>query len=77
MESDFSYGFEYLGSASRLVLTPSSLKMFVSMTQAIEGCKAGLCVGANVSTRHSQLLYLLNDVMILCTWREEISANVN
>lgn len=58
MDSDFIYGFEYLGSASRLIITPSSQKMFVSMMQNIESCKASLCVGSNVSISSMSIIML-------------------
>ncbi|XP_076457719.1 uncharacterized protein LOC143291635 isoform X3 [Babylonia areolata] len=45
MNTPFEYGFEYLGSSSREVITPQTERMFVTMTQAIKAHTGVLCMG--------------------------------
>ena len=48
MNTPFDYGFEYLGSSSREVITPQTERMFVTMTQAIKAHTGVLCMGPKV-----------------------------
>ena len=48
MNTPFEYGFEYLGSSSREVITPQTERMFVTMTQAIKAHTGVLCMGPKV-----------------------------
>nr|KAG5694043.1 hypothetical protein BaRGS_025622 [Batillaria attramentaria] len=45
MKTEFEYGFEYLGSSTREVITPQTERMFVTMTQAVRAHTGVLCVG--------------------------------
>ncbi|XP_078672103.1 uncharacterized protein LOC144911712 isoform X1 [Branchiostoma floridae x Branchiostoma belcheri] len=45
LDMEFDYGFEYQGSASRLVITPQTERVFVSLTQAISANMGALCQG--------------------------------
>ncbi|XP_033641711.1 dynein beta chain, flagellar outer arm-like [Asterias rubens] len=51
LDTTFDYGFEYMGSGSRLVLTPMTERVFLSMGQAIKARMAALCVGPSWSGR--------------------------
>ncbi|XP_006816781.1 dynein beta chain, ciliary-like, partial [Saccoglossus kowalevskii] len=51
MDNDFAYGYEYIGSANRIVMTPMTERVFVSLTQAVKSNMGGLCVGPNWSGR--------------------------
>jgi len=43
------YGFEYLGSTPREVITPLTERCFLAMTQSINGYMGTMCVGSIVS----------------------------
>lgn len=45
----FDYGFEYQGTASRLVLSPLTDKCFVGLAQAVKNKMVGVCTGEFVS----------------------------
>lgn len=50
LDVEFEYGFEYQGSASRLVLSPLTDKCFVGLAQAVKNKMVGVCTGEFVST---------------------------
>ena len=49
LDARFSYGMEYQGACSRIVLTPMTDKCFVSLAQAVKCHMVGMCVGPSVS----------------------------
>ncbi|XP_022099208.1 dynein beta chain, ciliary-like [Acanthaster planci] len=51
LDTSFEYGFEYMGSAGRLVLTPDTEQVFLSLAQAVKAHMAGLCVGPSWNRR--------------------------
>lgn len=53
LDLEFDYGFEYQGSASRLVLSPLTDKCFVGLAQAVKNKMVGVCTGEFVSTSFS------------------------
>lgn len=59
MNTDLEYGFEYLGSSPREVITPLTERVFVTMTQAVSAHTGVLCVGPQVSK-------LFTDFSALC-----------
>lgn len=52
LDAEFTYGFEYQGSSSRLVLSPLTDKCFVGLTQAVKNKMVGVCSGEFVSMTH-------------------------
>ena len=49
LDMQFDYGFEYQGSAPRLVLSPLTDKCFVGLAQAVKNKLVGVCTGTFVS----------------------------
>lgn len=49
LDMAFDYGFEYQGTASRLVLNPLTDKCFVGLAQAVKNKMVGVCTGEFVS----------------------------
>ena len=49
LDARFTYGMEYQGACSRIVLTPMTDKCFVSLAQAVKCRMVGMCVGPSVS----------------------------
>ncbi|XP_052060514.1 uncharacterized protein LOC127700861 isoform X4 [Mytilus californianus] len=45
LNADFDYGYEYIGSSPREVITPLTERVFVSLTQAIKSHMGAMCVG--------------------------------
>ncbi|XP_070202269.1 uncharacterized protein [Littorina saxatilis] len=64
MNTPFDYGFEYLGSASREVITPQTERMFVAMTQAVKAHTGVLCMGPKECGK-----YMLVRELSLCLGR--------
>ncbi|CAH1797693.1 unnamed protein product [Owenia fusiformis] len=70
LDAEFDYGFEYMGSCTREVITPMTEKAFVSLTQAVKANVGGLCMGPSgagkLATIHElsralgQPLYMFN-----------------
>lgn len=50
LDMEFDYGFEYQGSAARLVLSPLTDKCFVGLAQAAKNKMVGVCTGEFVSS---------------------------
>ena len=50
LDVEFEYGFEYLGSSAREVITPLTERTFVSLIQSINSYLGSMCVGPIVST---------------------------
>ena len=55
LDASISYGMEYQGACSRLVLTPMTDKCFVSLAQAVKCHMVGTCVGPSVSLQPNLL----------------------
>ncbi|KAH9514965.1 hypothetical protein Btru_021540, partial [Bulinus truncatus] len=51
MKAKFDYGFEYLGSSNREVLSPQTEKVFFLITQAVKAHLGMLCVGPREGTK--------------------------
>ena len=49
LDMEFDYGFEYIGSSPREVITPLTERAFLALTQAIKAHNGGLCMGPAVS----------------------------
>ncbi|XP_023931015.1 dynein beta chain, ciliary-like [Lingula anatina] len=49
LDSDFEYGYEYMGSAQREVVTPLCEKAFFTLCQAVKANMGGLCMGPAAS----------------------------
>eukprot|EP00795_Rhopilema_esculentum_P016198 gene16198-7569_t len=60
MDYDCDYGFEYQGTAARIVNTPESEKAVFWMTQSMLNRSPVLLVGSTVSSRNEMLLELSN-----------------
>ena len=48
LDNTFEYGFEYLGSTIREVITPMTERVFLSLIQAIKANQGGLVTGPDV-----------------------------
>ena len=72
MNCDFEYGFEYIGSASREVITPLTEKVFLSLAQGIQAFAGGLCMGPAVSI----ILVTMVTVISVSRCNEELMYNV-
>jgi len=48
LDATFDYGYEYIGSSPREVITPLTERVFVSLTQAINSHMGSMCVGPMV-----------------------------
>nr|XP_022320176.1 dynein beta chain, flagellar outer arm-like isoform X6 [Crassostrea virginica] len=46
LDAEFDYGFEYIGSSQREVITPLTERVFVALCQSIKAHMGGMCVGA-------------------------------
>ena len=66
MNTPFEYGFEYLGSSSREVITPQTERMFVTMTQAIKAHAGVLGVGPKVSGRVAVVVVVVCVCVCVC-----------
>ena len=49
LDSGFDYGYEYQGTSSRLVLSPTTDRCFLGLAQAVKGKLVGVCAGGPVS----------------------------
>ncbi|KAL3885754.1 hypothetical protein ACJMK2_025795 [Sinanodonta woodiana] len=45
LDNEFEYGFEYLGSSNREVITPLTERIFLSLTQTMKSYYGAMCVG--------------------------------
>ncbi|XP_069115919.1 uncharacterized protein [Argopecten irradians] len=45
LDSQFDYGYEYVGSSPREVITPLTERVFVSLTQTVKAHMGAMCVG--------------------------------
>ena len=54
LDVEFEYGFEYLGSSAREVITPQTERTFVSLIQAVNNYMGSMCVGPIVSMQCSK-----------------------
>lgn len=59
LDAEFDYGYEYIGSSNREVITPLTERVFVALCQSIRAHMGGMCVGAMV--RESYILEIYND----------------
>ena len=50
LDVEMEYGFEYIGSSTREVITPQTERCFVAMTQSVNAYMGTLCVGPIVSS---------------------------
>ncbi|XP_056010102.1 uncharacterized protein LOC125667097 [Ostrea edulis] len=46
LDAEFDYGYEYVGSSNREVITPLTERVFVALCQSIKAHMGGMCVGA-------------------------------
>eukprot|EP00105_Crassostrea_gigas_P044993 XP_019929141.1 PREDICTED: dynein beta chain, ciliary isoform X4 [Crassostrea gigas] len=46
LDAEFDYGYEYIGSSNREVITPLTERVFVALCQSIRAHMGGMCVGA-------------------------------
>ena len=49
LDAEFDYGYEYIGSSPREVITPLTERVFISLTQAMKAHMGGMLVGSMVS----------------------------
>lgn len=58
LDAEFEYGFEYMGSAVREVITPLTEKVFLCLTRAVHAYSGGLCMAQAVRELHALLIRL-------------------
>ena len=64
LDAKFEYGFEYMGSSPREVITPFTERCLLSLTQAIKANMASLCIGPPVSISMEEV-YLVTVMMFM------------
>lgn len=59
LDAEFDYGYEYIGSSNREVITPLTERVFVALCQSIRAHMGGMCVGAMVRESFILDIYMI------------------